>query len=200
MIVTCRSRGLAVACLVGALASAAAAAESAADRSLMNVQLAAETLRGGLADGVSAEDRAARGLKAEELLSSARAGNAPAGAVDASGSGQARRAAHGFSALAKKAKGYEPGLPGLPPQGPEKPKGFFDGIRQGFNNLTHPAALAFGHMGKAKRIATLVGLLALEAAAIIYPYQVVGVAMTALGAVGLFGTARELIGMFRRGK
>ena len=191
-------RGLAVACLIGALASAAAA-ETGADRSLLNAQLAADTLRGGLADGVSAEDRAARGLKAEELLTGARAGNAPAGAVDARGSGRFARLSHGLAVSAHRAKSVEPSIP-LPPGGPEKPKGFFDGIRRGFEAFVHPAAAGFGAMGKAKRIATLVGLLAVEAAALIFPYQTVGVAMAALGVVGLFGTVRELIGMFRRGK
>lgn len=200
MIVTCRSRA-ALLCLVGSLATTAGAGQNAADRSIGNARFAVEALQGGLGDGSSVEQASAAGLKAEEFLVSGKAHDGGAGAVDASGGGQASRLAGKLGAQGE-GRGHEarPAVP-LPPDGPgepEKPRGFLQGIRDGIGSLMRPAAASFGKLGKAKRVAVLVGLLAVEAAAVIYPYHVVGAAMVALGVLGLFGTTRELIGMIRR--
>lgn len=200
MIVTCRSRA-ALLCLVGTLATAAAAGENAADLSIGNARHAVEALQGGLGDGGSVEQASAAGLKAEEFLVSGKAHDAGAGTVDASGGGQAARLAGKLGAQgAERGREAKPAVP-LPPDGPgepEKPRGFLQGIRDGIGSLMRPAAASFGNLSKAKRIAVLVGLLAVEAAAVVFPYHVVGVAMVGLGALGLFGTTRELIGMIRR--
>lgn len=198
MIVTCRTR-VALVCLIGSLATPVLAGENAADRSIGDAGLAVEALRDGLASGASAEAASASGLKAEELLVSGRPGGSGPGTVDASGGGAAKRLVQNLTA----GPGGHRARPSVPlppdgPGGPEKPRGFLRGIRDGIGSLARPAAAAFGNMSKAKRVALLVGLLAVEAAAVVFPYQVVGVAMTALGVLGLFGTARELIGMIRR--
>ncbi len=150
------------------------------------------SLTDGLREDASHEASSQGGFKAQEALMGRASGVAPVAAETAS---------QGLPAAEPPAIGpkiSEAGAPPLPGIVDDKDSGLLSRIRGKVTGTMAAATNALSGMSKAKRVALLTGLIALEVVVILYPLQAVGVTVMGLGALGLVGTTRELIAEFRR--
>jgi len=156
----------------------------------------------GLKDGATLEESSNAGFKAQAALMGQRMGRDAVCGETCIAAAEKETAGNTPALTAEE---YTPShlrpATAVPPPGKEKKEpGLMDKAMGAIGSVYNKIDKATDKWGKAKKIAVLVGLLAVEAAVIIYPTQVLTVAVTALGVLGLFGTVRELIGMYRRGR
>ncbi|MFH2203415.1 MAG: hypothetical protein ABIJ96_09895 [Elusimicrobiota bacterium] len=188
-------------CLAVIMPHGASAAAMQAMRG--NAHEAIAALQVGLKDGASLEDSSGAGFKAQQaLLGRGSGGVSVCGAACVAAAEKA--SAENVPALTAEEYAPEHLRPAtaVPPPAvqPEKPSGAVTTLLRKAAGFAGKTVDRISKMNKAGKVALLVGLLVVEAAVIIWPTPAITVAVTGLGVLGLFGTVRELIGMFRRGR
>lgn len=150
----------------------------------------------GLASGASHEDSSRAGFRAERALLGGGASRGVAAPVSGnSGASEGQAPEFPAAAPAKKEPGAVP-APGA--KAAANREGFFAGLSRKAGEIKEKAAGSFSGMSRAKKIALLSGLLAVEVAVLLHPLQAVQVVVMGLGVLGIVGTTRELVAAFRR--